>query len=368
VFISITFPGGTMNKRICELAFINARSIVTSELFLKTGLIHTSPTQIIAQINDKCNSRCVMCGCWRENKTELSADQWNEGFKQLKSVFGKFKICFSGGEVLLKEDFFKILEFCAREGLLFGMTTNGITFNDITIKKFIDLNPININFSLDSLDETNYRKLRGVPCLETVKSNIQKTIEYKRKVSSDMVITIKTVVTSKNIHELCQIAEYSKNLGIHGITFDMVKRRRFFGVENNIQEFEELFLMENSSIDKTVNELIEMKRAGYKILNSEQSMKQWGKENIKTGIEICQVPLKNLYIDSQGDIQFCENIDIIIGNINDSDLKLKLKSSSKIKREMVTCKEPCNYCIKRNLRDYINLFLRYTSSSKKIRG
>lgn len=354
-----------MNKHVYKLALINAKNIATSELFLKTGLNYTKPTQVYAQINDKCNSKCIMCDCWRETKPELTSKQWINGLKKIKSIIGNYKICFTGGEVFVKEDFFEILEFCSKEGILFGITSNGIALNINRIKRLIDLKPFNINFSFDSLDSENYKSIRGVSCFETVKSNIEELMNYKKKVSSNVVVTLKTVVNSKNTNELCKLAEYANQLGVQGITFDKIKKRRKYFIEKFTPEFEELYNLDYPLLKRTITQLIEMKKAGYNILNSEESMRQWAEDNrssIRT--EKCIVPVKNLYIDSQGILKFCENIDIEIANFNDWDLKsiMKSKKTTQIKRDMVNCQQPCDYCVKRSVGDYAKLFFRFMNA------
>lgn len=351
-----------MNKRVFKLAISNLTSELAASLYIKSGIDLSHPAQVYVQINETCNSKCVMCDVWRgRSKRELPAQVWMEGIKRLKAAIGSFKICFAGGEVFLKEGMFDILETCYNEGIAFGITTNGILLNQKNIKRYVSLEPFNINISLDSLKNDVYERIRGVPALDIIKSNIDYLIKFKHRTGSKMTITLKTVVNSLNLSELEDIARYAVTSGVDAVTYDPIKKNRGYFLESVVEEFEEMYHMDKDSLSKAISGLKKLKRTGYPILNSERNMDQWRYYDDLAIRNVCKVPLRTLILDPDGDIRLCDYIRTRVGNIQDKDLRAMLYSrrTREVKHSMVKCKMPCVYCTKRALSDYLRLFRTY---------
>ena len=114
------------------------------------------------QLNYRCNSKCKMCNEWRVKAPELPAAIWNKALTELKSLSTSIKLSFAGGEIFVKKDLFDILEFCHKEDIIFGITSNGILLNKKTIERLVALNPLNINISIDSTNGKTYEEIRGL--------------------------------------------------------------------------------------------------------------------------------------------------------------------------------------------------------------
>ena len=243
------------------------------------------------------------------------------------------------------------------------MTTNGILLNKTNIKRFLDLNPFNVNISLDTFNPETYFNIRGVHCLEKVLANIEYLVEYRKKINSNILINLKTMVCKENLHELDKIAEYAREKNFVGVTYQpLIKETR--ELETN-DESEEMFHIDKKALFHMIDKLIEMKRKGYDILNSEVNMRRWpdyfdGKIVIDR-TNPCLVSLRNLYIFPEGDVQLCDYIHAKVGNIADDNLRSILNSerTAKLKKELVCCKRSCVYCVQRTIKDYITLLLKF---------
>jgi MoaA/NifB/PqqE/SkfB family radical SAM enzyme len=337
------------------------RNMVTVEIYKTLNLDLTRPTRVIAQLNNECNSKCSMCDVWREKRGELPARIWITALKQLKSNLGYFTVGFAGGEILLKDDVFEIFEFCNNVKLPFTITTNGRLLSAKNIERLLKLNPLNINISLDSLENNVYREIRGVSFLESVKSNIDYLMKYINQNNLSTKVFLKTVVNNLNLNELASIANYSSAMQMAGITFDPLRRRRRIFKEKKIDAFEEMAKIDPNSLKDSVEQLISLKKKGINVFNSERRMRQWfNKPNTEKEI-FCSAPLRDIYINSEGYVRLCDYTDSQIGNISIDDISILLKSeAARIEKKMLTrCSNPCDYCIHRNLFDYFRLFLGY---------
>ena len=101
------------------------------------------PKVLTVELTYRCNHKCLFCSCPWENQPrlkekELSAKEWKEIFKKVKE-YGVKQITFSGGEAILREDLFEILDGAYDFGFSLGLISNGKNIDDVflrSIKKY----------------------------------------------------------------------------------------------------------------------------------------------------------------------------------------------------------------------------------------
>lgn len=165
-----------MNTGFIKFALSNVRNKLAEKPYINWGIDITRPIQVYGILNDTCNAQCLMCSRWRRDELrELPASDWIRTLKSLKKTAGTFHINFSGGEPFLKSDFFEILEFCNKEKIMAGFTTNGLLLTKGNIDTILRLNIANINISMDNMDEKIHDTIRNTPGLL---SKVKKNIEY----------------------------------------------------------------------------------------------------------------------------------------------------------------------------------------------
>lgn len=348
-----------MNLRILNLALKNARNKIAESFYIKSHIDFTRPIQIYATINNQCNARCAMCDSWRKGDLpELPATTWINALRSLKSFSGTFHINFSGGEPFLKKDFFDILEFCHKEKISAGLTTNGFLLHERHVDRLLELNPFNINISVDSMKEEVHDSIRNIPgLLRKTKENIAYLTKRKKQVGSRVQVILKPTVSTINIRDLHSIVAYAKEMNLTGVNFQPIFKWS--------KEAEEMFQVDKEELSQAIKKIVEMKTAGFPILNSVQSILQWKshfEEEIPPKNSPCAVPLRNLTILPDGEIHLCLLSDSRIGNIETDSMK-EIWHSAKTKRlrkSLVKCTKICTATclVKRGWKDYFNLFSR----------
>lgn len=350
-----------MKIRTLQLAAANVRNLVAQKLYLKTGIDFTRPVQIYGLINIRCNAKCRMCNCWRSaDPVELPASTWIRCLGQLKKLSGTFNINFSGGEPLIKRDLFEILRYCQEQRIIAGITTNGLLLNDKNIQQLLECQIYNINVSLDSMIDEIHDSIRGVPgCLKRVTRNVENLLREKEKTGSKVSVLIKPMVCAENLRDIHKIAEYAKDIGASGVSYQPIFEWS--------EESKEMSSIDPSLLREVVDRLIKMKKDGYPILNPEPTIAQWpdyfsGK--LPGPTSPCVVALRSLSIRSNGDVLLCTDHNAIIGNMaqgNIRDLWFSEKAR-KTRAELVKCRKLClrTCLIKRSFKDYVAIFKKLT--------
>lgn len=164
------------------------------------------------EIITDCNLNCPFCHRYKEKIDKYDVEKLQETMKLLKKNRIK-NVIISGGEPLLHENLFTIMDDLSKNGFELDLCTNATLLNDKLIyklKKYVT----EISVSIDGFNEKRHDKFRateGSFCL-TVK-NIKKLIAEGFEVHST------TVVDSSFADNIIEMVEYLNFLGIKSMAF-----------------------------------------------------------------------------------------------------------------------------------------------------
>jgi MoaA/NifB/PqqE/SkfB family radical SAM enzyme len=351
-------------REIMKVASGYMKSILREQAYVRLGLDFTKPFHISLALTNSCNSKCLMCDCWRiKNEERVTYDRWMDWIAQFKAYNNNIKVCVAGGEIFLYDGAFKILEFCHSNNIPFNITTSGLLFNKGNARRILDLEPFDINIALDSLKDEVYEEIRGVPGLRTLLRNIDMLNEMnvgKRKT----ILNMKTILCRQNFSEIEDIVEFAKKKKFAAVMLSAVER--------TTEETHDMFNIDKKHLRALIDRMIAMKKEGYPIANSVASMNSWmdyfDERNIA---DYCTVPLSSIFLEPNGDVKLCavtalKSIqDIYIGNLNQKSLASIMKSEKQkfVKKSLVYCKRNCHYCIRRGFGEYVGIAKRFIIAS-----
>ena len=131
--------------------------------------------------------------------------------------------------------------------------------------------------------------------------------------------------------------------------------------EEKIDEFEMMSNIDMKSLKDAKKRLVELKKKGVNILNSEKNINQWFKQCDNDNKYFCDAPLFRINITNEGQIKLCDFTESSVGNIVNDDIRVIFKSVGirTEKKKLSQCKNPCVFCIHRNFFDYIRIFYSY---------
>jgi len=239
----------------------------------------------------------------------------NEGY----SSFG-----LTGGEACLNPYFYEIIETIVKEGLKFGVVSNGYEYDKLIPllrhKEKLEY----ILFSLDSAKEEIHDKLRRKGSF----NNVTKAIRY----FSDKGINVKVqmCLNKWNMQEMENVARLARKKGAKGISYAATIPTRYnkeFILSDNEREecYKRLVLIED--------------KVGIKVSSSSAL-------HIENVTNFCQaLNLTHLGVQPNGDVVFCCNLmdKGIIGNILKEDFTSMKKKGQKITKILKSKREEMLY-------------------------
>ena len=128
---------------------------------LKQGL--DAPICLTWEITYACNLQCIHClsSSGRRDPRELSTEQAKAVLDELRDL-QVFYINIGGGEPMIRQDFFDILEHAEHNNIGVKFSTNGTYINATNARRLASMNYIDIQISLDGIDAATNDAVRGV--------------------------------------------------------------------------------------------------------------------------------------------------------------------------------------------------------------
>lgn len=291
-----------------------------------------------------CNAKCKHCGSSAEKKKydgELTTEEIKTAFKQIAEDMDATKILINvtGGEPLVRQDLFEVMEYATKElGFRWGMTTNGILLTEENIKRLEQSNMETISISIDGLEKT-HDKFRGV---EGSYRTIIHNIKNLKKANFVQHIQVTTVFHKENIQELEELYEIMLNLELDSwrvVTIDPIGRAN----ENNN------LLLEG----KEIKQLLEfIKKKGKKLDITYGCPSFLGldyEKEVRDAYFYCRTGINVASILYNGDLFVCPNVPrierLIQGNIRIDNFKeiWENRYQEFRNRERTKCEE-CERC------------------------
>jgi len=280
-------------------------------------------------VTHQCNLQCPYCyvSAGHPLKNELSVSEWKEAFVKLAKVAPKAEITFSGGEPLVKEGIFEILEHSYNLGFENILFTNGLLIKNDNIdilKKITSL----IQISLDGLSSNTHDLTRNKDSFQKTMNSIQLIID--RDIDLDLAINI----TPNNLDEMVNnLVDFLKKLSYQklNIRLNYHMDREGFAV-NLSDDYFTVYQDNRTKIKRLIFQLID---EGFYNTTEKEKFKQ---------LRNCGIGL-SFGIDSNGEIYPCDKLYKSYGNIKTDNLeKISLEFSKLNEATEVNNMPFCNNC------------------------
>ncbi|MEM5871936.1 MAG: radical SAM protein [Candidatus Aenigmatarchaeota archaeon] len=165
--------------------------------------ITISPFLVVWNLTHACNLRCKHC--YQDAGGFLKDELTTEEAKKVIDDFydaGVVAIAFSGGEPLLRKDFFEIAEYAKKKGFYLALATNGTLLTRNVVKKLKKVGIEYVEISLDGF-EKEHDGFRGI------KGAWKKTCEgIKNCVAEGIDTCVATTITKHNYKNIKKFVEF----------------------------------------------------------------------------------------------------------------------------------------------------------------
>jgi MoaA/NifB/PqqE/SkfB family radical SAM enzyme len=179
------------------------------------------------EVTARCNNNCRHCYINlpshdpKARKDELTLEEINNIADEAVSM-GAVWCLLTGGEPLLRKDFFEIYLMLKKKGLLVSVFTNANLLTEKHIELFKKYPPRNMEVSVYGTTQETYEKITRVPGSF---EKFLRGVELIKK--SGLKARFKATVMKSNLHELDQIAQFCRKYTKDYYRFDPLLHLRF---------------------------------------------------------------------------------------------------------------------------------------------
>ncbi len=160
-------------------------------------------------LTSHCNLNCRHCYI-RDNsvKDELTLKEIHRIIDEITDA-GCLYLLMTGGEPLLRDDFGDIYTYARKKGLIISLFTNGTLVNEETALLLKKFKPFSVEITLYGATPETYESFTGVRgSYDLCINGIKRLLEHK------IPLSLKTMVTTINKHEVAEMKDFTESLGL----------------------------------------------------------------------------------------------------------------------------------------------------------
>lgn len=178
------------------------------------------PMHVLLELTFRCNEDCIHCYCVVEKGKEREVIKQELTYEEITKVLddiaetGGFYLTLTGGEVLVRKDFFEIAEYAKKKGFVLRIYTNGIGLNEERVRRIAAIGPLTVELSVFSDKAEEHDRITRVPgSFVRLMRSVQLLKQYGVR------IYFKTVAMNANLHAIHGVRQLGKELGVFSHKF-----------------------------------------------------------------------------------------------------------------------------------------------------
>ncbi|RJQ50405.1 MAG: radical SAM protein [Nitrospiraceae bacterium] len=299
------------------------------------------PYLVSWNLTKRCNLACPHCyidsnSRLRNLRSELSGDEARLVIDELSYLNSPLMLILSGGEPMLRDDIFEIVEYASEARFITVMGSNGILLTKENLKLLKKAGLKGVGVSIDSVDSRCHDSFRGLSgawemSVDSIRSAKEAGIEAQMDVS----------LTDKNVDHIAGFIELGASLSVKAVNFFfLVCTGR--AMKTDIASYHyETALKKITEISKTEKRLMIRARCAphiYRLLHESGT-------DIPEGTRGCLAGRHYMRIDPEGNITPCPYMPLAIGNIKKKSLTEIWEESPDLKKMREGAyKHKCGIC------------------------
>jgi radical SAM protein with 4Fe4S-binding SPASM domain len=193
---------------------------------LERATANRQPVSGTFELTARCNLACGMCYIRKpandrhERSHELTAAQWVDVTQQAVGA-GMVFLTLTGGEILIRKDFFDLYEPMTQMGLVITLFTNATAITPAVAKRLAQSPPSRVEISLYGASEAAYERVTGTT------NAYDKCLRGIRLLADAGVnVVVKSTLTKYNAHELDLMKRMAAEWGVPFFAASLLTQRR----------------------------------------------------------------------------------------------------------------------------------------------
>jgi len=317
-------------------------------LFSFSNLINRpliKPDYVGVLLTKRCNLKCKMCDIRKSPTSEIEELSFEEIKKIIDDIdsWGVETLTLTGGEPLLRKDFFKIADYAMNKVKHTAINTNLTLINREIAEEICDLpyHKFHLEISLDGATSETHDSIRGVSgTFDRIIKGIKLIREISKQSNTDVKIGVTFVLMEENIKEVMDLVKLADDLNFNNVSImpALISNVKLQERGNKAYMNEESL----QELDRIVEEVIEFKKKYGLVINPITSLKLYRKyfngDLYNPGI--CNAGYMGPNIVEDGETYICT---YSIGNIKQTNIKdiWYSKKANKIRKLTAKCEKPC---------------------------
>lgn len=322
-----------IKKGLSETVFLRGLQNVLSGI-ARYGItmpqIVNAPFMVVWDFTHRCNLRCAHCyqDAQKALPHELDTDEAKRLVEELADA-GVVVIAFSGGEPLMRKDFFEVAAHAHKHDIYVALASNGTLITPEMAGRIKGAGVEYVEISVDGKDAASHDAMRGIP------GAFDRTIAgVRNSVAAGFYTCIATTVTRANYAEVPDIYALASDLGVNRLMcFNFIPTGRgvdMAGQDISPEERRDLmrYLMARTREGKGPEALTTAPQIAAVAVADEKGVPVghfYAGEAIegKTGLLAdfiggCGAGRLYCSIEPEGNVQPCVFMPIVVGNVRDT--------------------------------------------------
>ena len=267
------------------------------------------PKIVAFELTQRCPLNCRHCRASASADTPdiLSTDQCKKILAALSNV-DKCIVILTGGEPMVRDDIYELIQYGASLGLRVVMATCGFRLDDTALARLKDASLLSLSFSLDGADAQTHDAFRQTPgafnaCLAAIEKTRNANLRFQ----------INTTITKHNIDQLHEISSLAEKLGAACFNpFILVP----VGRADHIRDA----LIPPDDYEKLLHDLADLKqkiKIDIRVTCGPQFARICRQKSLPNAEKVtgCLAATEFAFISAKGDVQTCGFLNISAGNL-----------------------------------------------------
>jgi radical SAM protein with 4Fe4S-binding SPASM domain len=190
-------------------------AITSYQDFMSRAFIESRPVSAQWELTFKCNHLCGFCYNAPTGQRELTTAEIKRGLEKIAD-FGVLYITLTGGEPMVRPDFFEICEYARHLGFALRVYSNGYLMDEERTRRLKEVHTFEVEISLHGARPETHDRLTGI------RGSFEKTLAGLANLQKQKIKTnLKCPITHLNQDELWDVWAIANSYGC-SITFDPV--------------------------------------------------------------------------------------------------------------------------------------------------